>query len=104
MQEKIKEILKEEEIDLNGFLELGDTVKMFDVLESYEDLNIGFSVNIRCNDSSDYWLEATYFSSKLKTGIVLDGDFNSEWEDEAEIESAILRMRKLIDEYESKII
>jgi len=102
-KENILIFLKKEEIENEP---IGDLEKIEDLCKILEgEFNTIFSVVISCNSSqSDYWLQADYYSNKIKKTIIFDYDYQSNYENLEELADVYIATAKKIEEFEKKLI
>lgn len=82
--------------------ELEDIEYLINQIE--QNYNLIFGVYVRgSSDGMDFWLQAEYWSKKLKKTIIWDYDWNSNFENEDELIEVINNTSKEIKDFESRL-
>jgi len=107
MENKIKKALRsyEEESgsDIEYPLDDSETIEQI-VTHIEQQFDLPFGVYIRgSSDGMDYWLQAEYYSKKLKVGVIWDYDFSGSFESEADLIETLTMMANEIIKFEKRI-
>ena len=99
-KQQIKEVLEQNKITL-PIEGKEETEQMFYTLES--DLKLPFSVHLLGNTSSDYWLQAEYYSEKIRKMIILDYDLYENYETVEKVQEQVQELIDTMDILERKL-
>jgi len=100
MEDKIKKIIKKEDIDIRDYLELE---KLYSLLK-HEGLT-DFYVNGREDSTrSDFWFQVEYYNKKLNSTIIVDYDYDMSPDKVSDIVKQIEYINKKIKKIKSRII
>ncbi len=75
---------------------------LFNEIDNNE-IELLFSVSLVGTNSSDWWLQADYYSKKIGKTIIWDYDFLDSYENVEELISVITRTNKEVEDFENKL-
>lgn len=102
-KQELQEAIKDNEIEITYPLDDRETIEsVFHSIDEVVDL--GFSVELTGNNSSDWWLQCTYYSQKLQKTIIWDYDFIDSFENEDELIDVIIQTNKAIEDFENRLL
>ncbi len=101
MEKEIKKVLKNQNVKF-PLNDRGEIEKIFYYFDTNE-VMLNFIVSLVGNNSSDWWLQAEYWSEKIGKTIIWNTDFLDSYEDEKELIDNTIFTNNAIKEFENKL-